>query len=85
MVLEDEDLCVSIGFTEANILSCSFDKDYEKVSYDLCECQLIILKKKKKEYNSMCNKMEVPNAAVALFPPFRLLSLVLCYTFFLSG
>lgn len=48
MVLEDEDLCVSIGFTEANILSCSFDKDYEKVSYDLCECQLIILKKKKK-------------------------------------
>lgn len=48
MVLEDEDLCVSIGFTETNILSCSFDKDYEKVSYDLCECQLIILKKKKK-------------------------------------
>lgn len=43
------------------------------------------IKKKKKEYNSMCNKMEVPNAAVALFPPFRLLSLVLCYTFFLSG
>lgn len=37
MVLEDDDLCLPIGFTEANILSCTFDKDCEKVSYDWCE------------------------------------------------
>lgn len=49
MVLEDEDLCLSIGFTEANILSCSFDKDYEKVSYDLCEMPTDYIKKEKKE------------------------------------
>lgn len=28
----------------------------------------------------MCNKIKVPNATVALFPPFRLLNLVLCCT-----
>lgn len=51
MVLEDEGQCLSIGFTEANFLSCSFDKDDEKVSYDLCEMPTDYIKKtKNKKY-----------------------------------
>lgn len=36
----------------------------------------------KKKYTSMCNKTEIPNAAVGLFPPFMLLNLAPCSTLY---
>lgn len=89
MIFEKEGLCNFIDFTGADILllCCTLliNTKMMKMCHMTCvKCQLTIvyLKKINKKYmyiyNSMCNKTETPNAAVSLFPPFKLLNLASC-------